>query len=94
MIILHNPFILPLLLIVWTIDAYMWFIAARILLEKLCPDSQLTGTLRRLTEPLNVPGKFLAKRLRKELPQWISWLITFIALILIRHFLVLLIVSH
>ncbi|MFA6186475.1 MAG: hypothetical protein WC770_04580 [Phycisphaerae bacterium] len=93
MIVISNPFAFPILLIIWSIDAWLWMASLRIVLEKLNPNHQLTVSLGRLVDPLvKALGRLLSKCFKRELPEWLLWLITFFALVALRYILVSLIV--
>jgi hypothetical protein len=95
MIVIQNPFVFPVLVIIWSIDAWLWLAFIRLMLEKLSPNNQLAISLCKLVDPLvKASGRLMSKCFKKELPEWSLRLITIIALILSRYLLVSLIVSH
>ena len=95
MIVIQNPFVFPVLLIIWSIDAWLWLASLKFVLEKLNPNHQMAVSLSRMVDTLvKTSGRLFSKCLKKEFPEWLLWLITFVALIALRYLLVSLIVSH
>jgi hypothetical protein len=86
MIFITNFFILPLLIAMGAIDAWLWMTSIRLLLARLSPDNQLTDVLARLTNPLpNMVSKQLSGHLKKAVPQWQAWIITIVSLVILKH---------
>ncbi|MFH1211326.1 MAG: hypothetical protein V1659_00170, partial [Candidatus Woesearchaeota archaeon] len=71
MIIISNPFVLPILIIVWTIEAWLWLAVLMIIMERLCPTNQLVSGLKTLADPVfKMAQRILSKCLRKEMPEF------------------------
>jgi hypothetical protein len=95
MINISNPFVVPALVIIWSVDAWLWLALARLILAKLSPDSQITALLCKLTDPpVRLAGRLMFLGFRTEIPEWLLWPITFLTLIILRCLLVSLIVSN
>jgi len=95
MIIIQNPFVFPVLLIMWSIDAWLWLASIQLIVKKLSPNNQLAISLCRFTAPVaKASSKLIAKCFRIDIPEWLLWPITFFILITLRYTLVSLIVSR
>ena len=95
MIIISNPFVFPILVIIWSMDAWLWLASVRLILEKLIPNNQLTISLSKIVDPLaKLADRLMLKYLKKRLPQWLSWIAIFFTLISIRYLLISLIVLN
>ena len=69
---------LPILVLVWVIEAYIFLSAARfvISMSPKARQSHLYGQLKLLTDPLPIRiGQYCAKWKKASLPSWLSWLI-------------------
>jgi hypothetical protein len=95
MIYITNPLILPLIILIWSADAWLWLVSIRLLLGRIVSaDNSVYNALRCLTDVLpEHVNRCLAKWSDRSLPRWIPWLITFIGLIALRHMLLQLIIS-
>lgn len=87
MIFISNPFVLPLLVLVWSIDAWLWLASIRLILGQL--PSFRTGSvcqcLKRLTDTLpQVLGRSISRWAKKQMPLWLTWLVTVASLVMIR----------
>lgn len=88
MIFIANPFVLPLLVLMWFIDIWLWLASIRLILDQL--PSFRTGSicqyLKQLTDKLpQVIGRSVSKWIQKQMPPWLTWVVTVASLIMIRH---------
>lgn len=94
MIFISNPLVLPVLVVIWSIDTWIWMASIRLLLGKLNPDNQFTSLLGKLADPLpKIVNRQLAVWFRKAVPQWLAWTVTIVSLLMLRHILLLSVIS-
>ena len=96
MIYVHNILILPLLLVAWTIDAYLLLATARLILGRLSVtrESRLCQAMQELVDPVpQYVERRLPTRLHKSRPQLASWILVVIGAVIVRH-IVLMIASN
>jgi hypothetical protein len=95
MINVSNPFIVPILAIIWSIDAWLWIALLKSIVQRLNPSHQLATSLGRIVDPIQtLTDKIFFRCFKKHIPKWLLCLITFFALIAARYFLVSLIISN
>jgi hypothetical protein len=91
MIFITNPFALPLLILIWSLDAWLWLASLRLILDKL-PSVRINHfcqSLRQFTDPLpNAVNRWISLWTRKPIPTWFMWLLTLVAVIVLRHLLI------
>ncbi len=86
----------PLVLILWAVDMYLFLLIAYGLLARLSGEraSQLRLCLKSSTEPLpQAVRRWLGQHTSKPVKQWVPWAVVIFAGLIVRHLLVLLIVS-
>jgi len=91
-----NILALPLVLIVWAVDMYLMLMLAYAVTGKLSGErvGQLRTCLGQFIEPVpQAVGHWLGQHTAKPLKQWVSWAIVAFVGLVIRHLLILLIVS-
>ena len=87
-----NILALPLLLVVWAIDAYLFLACIRLgcSLFKGSGAGRLRTTLQPVTDPLpEAISRWLAWHLKKPLPLWLSWLLVFLLGMVLRQLILL-----
>ena len=94
MVFVTNPFILPLLILISSVDAWLWLAAIRWLLAKFSPHSRSYSIITQLTDPL---PRYIHSKVSHVYDRLVSqlamWPITIIAALIIRHILVLSVAS-
>ena len=88
MIFISNPFVLPLLVLVWSIDAWLWLASIRLILGQLPSfrSGSVCQCLKRLTDTLpQVMGLSVSRWTKKQMPSWLTWLVAVASLVMIRH---------
>ena len=91
MIITTHLFNLPLLIVSWLIEFYLFLTALRLVmsLSESARKSQYYYHFKLLTDPLpNMVSGFLIKKRKASTPSWISWLIVISAACVLRQILV------
>lgn len=90
-----NMLVVPLILLIWAIDLYLFTASLRLILGQLSAarSSVLCQALRELVDPIpNRVESWLTAWRHRPTPGWVSWVIVISAVMVARHFLVLLIV--
>lgn len=86
MIYITNPLLLPLVILVWSADAWLWLASLRLIIGHLTPDNRLCKAIERLTDPLpEYIGRLINKVTGKSLNISFLWIISIVALIVLRH---------
>lgn len=90
MIITTNILALPLVLILWTLDAYAFLLSARLVLQSIHAAwaSRANVHLTALTEPVVRPAERLMRRLSPTMPSWMTACTVLLALLLGRWMLI------
>lgn len=86
----------PLLIIVWTLDSYLFLATARLLLTRL--GGHRTATLGLVLQPLteSIPycvQRWLSARQVRPIPLWVSWAIVIGGAMILRHLLIGLVIT-
>ncbi len=96
MIVTNNIFAVPIILIIWAADLYLFSASARLILGKLprVQSSRLTRTLAELVDPLpQRVQRTIALRRNRPIPAWLLWATVIVSMILLRYVLVSVVVS-
>ena len=91
-----NILALPLVLTIWSLDMYLLLLMVYGVLTKLSSEraSQLCICLRPFTEPLpRAVKRWLGHRTARSSKQWLPWAIVVFGGLILRHLLVLIVVS-
>lgn len=83
--------LLPPLLLLWALDAYLFVMVFRLILSKCHTAwaSQVCSGLKPLTDPIpDAVRRRLAAKGNKPVPDWLPWLMTFGGGVLLRYLLV------
>jgi hypothetical protein len=86
-----NLLSLPFLLLIWIIEAYLFFLAARFVLgwSASTRQSYFYQNAKLLTDPLpNMVNKLFAKLRNRSTPSWLSWVIVISFMCILRQLLV------
>ncbi len=91
-----NILALPLVLIVWAVDMYMFLLLVRIIAGRL--DGEHAGRLCELLKPFTdtppqTVGRWLTRRTANPLKPWVPWAIVALAGLILRHLTVAIIAS-
>ncbi len=91
MIFITHIFNLPLLILIWLIEVYLFLAAARLILAKI-PSARQTRFYRQvklLTDPFpNFVSQSLAKWSHASMPSWLAWVIVILLGCFVRQILV------
>ena len=91
-----NPLNVPLLVLLWIIDCYLFLAVVRLLLHRRKAPKAVAihSTLRTVTDylPQAVHGWISSRRTRPT-PSWLSWLLVISTVIIVRHLLAWLIIT-
>lgn len=94
MIIVNNPFILPLLMIMWSVDAWLFLALIRLILEKIAPTNQFSKTITLLTDLLpQLVKRWVLQWFKKTMTTKAAWLLTIVGIIMLRRILVWFVIS-
>jgi len=96
-IIPFNLITLPLLLIVWTADLYLFAICLRLLLGRLVAVQGTTfySALCELTGPVRgMVDRCFSTIWRRPITGWVVWAVVILALFILRHLLLFIIVPN
>ena len=87
---------LPLLIIIWCIDAYLILTSLRLLLAHFhsARANRWRSSLQPFTDPLpRALENFLSFKRDKPLPQWLPWLLAITGSLILRHLLLLIVLQ-
>ena len=87
---------LPIVILVWVLDTYLLMTAARHLLRRLSDKRAVRACrcLRQFTDPpAEAVRHWLRSRRDRAVPSWLPWLFVIAAVVVLRHVLVMIIVS-
>ena len=96
MIYTTNILAVPLVIALWALDMYLFLLIAYSVLTRLSGEraSQLCSCLKLFTEPLpQVVKRWLGRHTSTPVKQWVPWAVVILACLIIRHVLILVIVS-
>ncbi len=91
-----NILAVPLVLTIWALDMYLFLLMVYSVLTRLSGEraSQLRICLRPFTEPLpQAVRRWLGQHTTKPVRRWVPWAVVICGGLIVRHVLVLLIVS-
>ena len=89
-----NILAVPLVLTIWAVDVYLFLLLARGILSHLPSErtNRLRSCLEQLTEPLlQIVKRRLQRHAAKPIKPWVPWAVIALAVLIIRHLLVMLI---
>jgi len=96
MIFITNPLALPLLILIWSLDAWLWLVAIRLIIDKV-PSNKLVHIrqgLRQFTDPLlNVTGEWMSYLAKRPIPTWLMWILTILMAMIFRHVLLVMVMA-
>ena len=88
-----SPFCVPIVLLLWTIDAYAFAIVARVILMRLNITRNATATLalREIVDPLaEVVKRWMRAGTHRPVRSWVPWTVLFGGILVARYLIVLL----
>ena len=88
MITVTHVYLFPFLIVIWTIDLYIFLIGARLLARRLVPasTSTISRCLAELVDPIPTRlRRWLSGRFRQPVGDWVAWLIVITLLLVARH---------
>jgi hypothetical protein len=95
MLVTQNIFLVPLIVVVGTLDLFLFLAGLRLLLGQLSTTrtSKLCLALAELTDPVRLlVDRRVSRWTHRQPPRWAAWLIVFGSVLIIRHGLLRLIV--
>ena len=96
MIVITNILSLPLLLVVWLIDAYLLLVLIRCILSRIpqARDNQVCRQVGLLTDPLpQWLGRQLHRVHHKDLSAAVEWGLLIVLLVVIKHVLIAVVIT-
>ena len=96
MVYTTNILALPLILIIWALDMYLFLLMVYSVLTRLSGERarQLCLCLKPLTDPLpQAVRRWLGQHTSKPVKQWVPWAVVIFAGLIVRHLLVVVIAS-
>jgi len=91
MVVITSIFNLPLLILVWLIEGYIFLVVVRLILAHVpsSRQSNLYQPIKTLTDLFpNLISRHLAKVSRTPVPSWLPWVVTVLLLCLARQILI------
>lgn len=89
MIYITNIWALPLILLIYSCNAYLFILTLRLVLSQLhaTRDTGLCRSLADLTDPMSCYVSDLLERwTKKAVPASVPWLLIVLAIVIVRHF--------
>ena len=94
MVFIANPFVLPLLVLIWSADAWLWLAAFRWILAQASPHGTTYATVSRITDPLpQLVRQWINRCCRTSLSNGLMWVLAIMSVTILRHTLVRLVMS-
>jgi hypothetical protein len=96
MIFITSIFNLPLLIVIWLIEAYVFLAVARLILANISMgrQSSLYRQVKSLTDPIpDLISQHLGRVSSVSVPFWLPWVIVMLFLCFIRQILVWIVIS-
>lgn len=96
MVVITNPLVLPVLVLVWSIDAWLWLASIRLVLYRLHsgPAGRIGQALAKVTDPLpGATGRCIYRFTTRQPPLWLTWLLTVLTVVAVRYVVVSVLVS-
>jgi uncharacterized protein YggT (Ycf19 family) len=91
MMFVTNLFILPFQILIWLIEAYLFFSAMRLVMSRSqnARQTHFYHQMKLLTDPLpNLVTRALGKGSATSRPSWLSWTIVILAACVLRQMLI------
>jgi len=94
MVFITNPFVLPLFILIWSANAWLWLALLRLTLTRLRPQSTLCTIVSQITDPLpRLATLWISRWFNITLSTRALWLLTVVAVILLRYVLMWLVIA-
>ena len=96
MVFITNPFLLPFLLVIWSAEAWVFLASIKLILDKIpsMQNNRIRQSLGPFTDSLpKLTTRCIQRLTNKSTPDWAAWLITFAAVIFLRHILILFVMA-
>ena len=90
-----NILVLPLVLLIWSVDVYLLIVSLRLILGQLSAtrNSRLRQAFQEIVDPIpNRVSAWLQERRDRPSPGWAPWIIVIGVGLVVRHLLVLILV--
>ncbi len=97
MVFVSNPFLLPVLILIWSMDAWLWLALIRLALHRTRsgPAGEINRVIANITDPLTrSTDRWLNHFTRTSAPPWLSWIVTLLAVALMRQLLLSLLIAY
>ena len=86
MVFMTNPFVLPLLVLIWSADAWLWLALLRLILTRFKPQSTFGTIVSQITDPLpRLATLWINRWFNIMLSTRASWLVMVVAVIFLRY---------
>ena len=88
MVYTTNILAVPLVLLIWALDLYLFLAAARLLAGRFSGQkaAQLCSGLQPFTDPMpHAVERWIASRTRRSIPTWLPWGIVIVAAMFVRQ---------
>jgi uncharacterized protein YggT (Ycf19 family) len=88
MVTVTHAYLFPLVVAIWTIDAYVFLIGVRLVARQLpaASTSTFTRCLAELVDPIPARlRRWLSAGCRQPVREWVAWLIVIALLLVARH---------
>jgi uncharacterized protein YggT (Ycf19 family) len=97
MVYISNPFLILVLALLWSMDAWLWLALIRLALHRTRsgPASEISQVIASVTDPVTrLAGRGIRRFTQKPAPPWLLWIVTFLAVATARQLLLSLLISH
>lgn len=88
MVFVSNPFLLPVLVLIWSMDVWLWLALIRLVLHRARPGpaSTINQAVANITDPLTrLTSRCINHLSAKPMPSWLPWIVTFLIVAITRQ---------
>ena len=95
MIYITNPLILPLFILIWSADAWLWLVSIRLIIGRFAPCGRLLKVTQSFTDPVpEYIDRLISRMTGKTLNSGFLWLISIVSLVLLRCLILQIIITN
>jgi len=97
MVFVSDPFLFPVLVMIWSMDVWLWLALIRLALHRIQsgPASEINQVVASITDPITrLTDRCINHFTQKPVPQWLLWIVTFLAMVTARQLMLSLLISN
>lgn len=97
MVFVSNPFLLPVLVLIWSMDAWLWLVLIRLALHRTRsrPAGEINQVIANITDPITrCTARLINHLTQKPTPQSLPWIVTLLAVAFMRQLLLFLLIAY